>query len=136
MIPQWMIDAEDRDSVFNKKVQAYQENSIQGWLMGWKPDKRKFVLKKKADEDEADKMDDFLKEDGIKNIKTGMTAEQDSIEEYRFLLEKQQRENQARLTATNIAALNNNTNAILQTEKRDVITAPRRTNMREVQLAP
>jgi hypothetical protein len=134
MIPQFMIDAEDRDKVFNKKVEKYQERSLQGWLMGWKPDRRKFVLKK-TDEAEAD-IDDLTKEEGVKSLKSGMTAEKDSIEEYRFLLEKQQRENQARLTTSNIEALNNNTNAILQTQKRDEIHYPRRSNLREVQLAP
>lgn len=133
-VPMWMIDEEDRQKVFNKKVEAMQEKSFLSWLMGWEPDKRKFVLKKtdKAEED----IDEMTKEEGVKSLKSGMTAEKDSIEEYRFLLEKQQRENQARLTTSNIEALNNNTNAILQTQKRDEIHYPRRSNLREVQLAP
>jgi hypothetical protein len=135
-LPTFGFDEKTQNEIFQRQVNQVQEESLLGWMMGWKPDRRKFTLVKDDNGDDADKMDDFLKEDGIKNIKTGMTAEQDSIEEYRFLLEKQQRENQARLTSTNIAALNNNTNAILQTNKRDVITGPKRINMREVELAP
>lgn len=133
-VPMFMIDEEDRQKVFNKKVEAMQEKSMLSWLMGWQPDRRKFVLKKT--EEAEDDIKDLAGEEGVKSLKSGMTAEKDSIEEYRFLLEKQQRENQARLTTSNIEALNNNTNAILQTQKRDEIHYPRRSNLREVQLAP
>ena len=116
---------------FNKRVESWQD----GWLASMfgfkKQDRRKFELVKKDDDEKAD----ALKDDKPTNLISGTTAEQNSIEEYRFLVEKQQRENQARLTTSNIEALNRNTNAILQTQTREVHSFPRRSNM-GVQLAP
>lgn len=126
---------EDGAEVFEDRVRKVQKSFMSKWLFGDSTTQKTFKLKVKEEDDIEGKS---LLEDETKdvNIKAGMTAEKDSIEEYRFLLEKQQRENQARLTTSNIEALNNNTNAILQTQKRDEIHYPRRSNLREVQLAP
>ncbi len=116
-------------------MRKVQKSFIGRWLFGDSTDQKTFKLKIK-EEDESGGESLLDDEEKNVNLKAGITAEQDSIEEYRFLIEKQQRENQARLTTSNIDALNNNTNAILQTQKRDEIHYPRRSNLREVQLAP
>ena len=63
---------------------------------------------------------------GIQSLVGGTTAEQNSLEEYRFLVEKQQRENQALLLEGNTEALIENTNALLNTTDREGKTRPTR----------
>ena len=128
-------DEKKRSKIYNDRVEGWRDSRFIQWLTGSeRQDKRRFKLTK-SEEDEAEGKS-LLDAESVKSIKSGMTAEQDSLEEYRFLLEKQQRENQARLTTSNIAALNNNTNAILQTQQRDAVLIPTRTSMVEVELAP
>lgn len=130
----WISNQKKRDEIYDERVKGWQDSTWLQWITGsGQRPKRKFKLLKDDKEAEGKSL---LDDESVKSIKSGMTAEQDSLEEYRFLVEKQQRENQARLTTSNTSALDNNTNAILQTHQRDVIHYPKRINMREVQLAP
>ena len=105
-----------------------QQNFLMQWWYGDKAKDKKFKLVPKADPSEGGGDGSGADSDslGLQSLVKGTTAEQDSVEEYRFLVEKQQRENAALMLTGNTKALIENTNALLNTTDRDGTTRPMR----------
>ncbi len=110
------------------KINIEADEEVKGWLdtfgwfgMGDGKHRKSFRLIKPAeqpgDPSTLEGMGSGADPDslGIQRLTSGTTATQNSIEEYRFLVEKQQRENQALLVEGNTRALIENTNALLNT---------------------
>jgi hypothetical protein len=122
--PDWVKRLEGKP---DSQINAEAESKVKGWMdtfnwfgFGDGTHRKGFRLLDRDDQDKKSTLDgegsgadpDDL---GIQRLTSGTTATQNSIEEYRFLVEKQQRENQALLVEGNTRALIENTNALLNT---------------------
>ena len=131
LIPARIRSINERNDKFTERVEGMQDSFLMRWWYGDAASTKKFKLPPKPDPSAKDGDGDGSGADsdslGLQSLVKGTTAEQDSVEEYRFLVEKQQRENAALMLTGNTKALIENTNALLNTTDREGVTRPIRT---------